>query len=72
MIQESYKYNAIGIGTGNPGVFQGYPYLYPSKQVQVLMGMGVGFPKAPWVCNLCTGTPPNPTKKPCNSSAGVN
>jgi len=33
----------VGIGTGNPGVFQGYPHLYPSKPIPV--GMGTGFPK---------------------------
>src|SRR6202522_2332258 len=30
----------IGIGTGNPGVFQGYPYPYPRKPVPVLKGTG--------------------------------
>src|SRR5271155_5732832 len=30
----------LGIGTGNPGVFQGYPYPYPGKPVPVFQGTG--------------------------------
>ena len=30
----------VGIVTGNPGVFQGYPYLYPRKPVPVPKGRG--------------------------------
>ena len=30
----------VGIGTGNPGVFQGYPYLYPRKPVPLFKGTG--------------------------------
>jgi hypothetical protein len=30
----------LGIGTGNPGVFQGYPYPYPRKPVPVFKGTG--------------------------------
>src|SRR5271168_4832056 len=30
----------LGIGTGNPGVFQGYPYPYPGKPVPVFKGTG--------------------------------
>src|SRR5271168_722675 len=30
----------VGIGTGNPGVFQGYPYPYPRKPVPVFKGTG--------------------------------
>src|SRR5271168_1893146 len=30
----------LGIGTGNPGVFQGYPYPYPRKPVPVFQGTG--------------------------------
>ena len=30
----------IGIGTGNPGVFQGYLHLYPRKPVPVPRGTG--------------------------------
>jgi len=33
----------VGIGTGNPGVFQGYPHPYPSKLIP--MPKGTGFPK---------------------------
>ena len=32
----------VGIVTGNPGVFQGYPYLYPPKYIPVLTGTGFG------------------------------
>ena len=37
----------LGIGTGNPGVFQGYPHPYPRKPVPVPKGtgMGTGFAK---------------------------
>src|ERR1700678_2635250 len=30
----------LGIGTGDPGVFQGYPYPYPRKPVPVFKGTG--------------------------------
>src|ERR1700678_2072908 len=30
----------VGIGTGNPGVSQGYPYPYPRKPVPVFKGTG--------------------------------
>jgi hypothetical protein len=33
----------IGIVTGNPGVFQGYPYPNPSKPVPLGWGTGNGF-----------------------------
>jgi len=50
----------LGIGTGNPGVFQGYPHPYPGKAVPVPrgMGMGMGFSKTQGSSNPCTGTPP--------------
>ena len=32
---------AVGIGTGNPGVFQGY--LYPNPSLPVPAAMGTGF-----------------------------
>jgi len=32
----------LGIGTGNPGVFQGYPYPYPRKPAPMPKGMGMG------------------------------
>ena len=51
----------VGIGTGNPGVFQGYPYPYPRKPVPVPRGTGFNgyrFRKNPGVCNLCAGMPP--------------
>ena len=32
----------LGIGTGNPGVFQGYPYPYPRKPAPVPKGTGMG------------------------------
>jgi hypothetical protein len=32
----------LGIGTGNPGVFQGYPYSYRRKPVPVPKGTGTG------------------------------
>ena len=44
-------------GTGNPGVFQGYPYPYPEN---------------PRAYNPCASIPPKPNEKPRNSSAGVN
>jgi len=67
----------VGIGTGNPGVFQGYPHPYPRKpvpvpRVWVSTGTGTGFAKTRGVYNPCTGMPPKPTEKPRNSSAGVN
>ena len=67
----------LGIGTGNPGVFQGYPHLYPRKPIPMPRGMGFdrygyGFCKNPGVCNLCMGTLPKLTEKPHNSTAGVN
>src|SRR5271168_2430017 len=34
------KYSQVGIGTGYPGVFQGYPYPYPRKPVPVFKGTG--------------------------------
>ena len=37
---------SIGIGTGNPGVFQGYPHLYPRKPAPVPKGMGTGMGSA--------------------------
>jgi hypothetical protein len=44
----------IGIGMGNPGVFQGNPlYLYPSKPVPALMGTG-GVRVYLWVSDLIT------------------
>jgi len=53
----------IGIGMGNPGVFQGYLYPYPRKPVPLPRGMGFneyrcGFRKNPGVCNPCAGMPP--------------
>src|ERR1700678_2420816 len=30
----------LGIGTGNPGVFQGYPYPYPRKPLPMFKGTG--------------------------------
>jgi len=33
---------ALGIGTGNPGVFQGYPHPYPRKPVPAFKGTGWG------------------------------
>jgi hypothetical protein len=30
----------LGIGTGNPGVLQGYPYPYPRKPVPFIKGTG--------------------------------
>jgi hypothetical protein len=44
----------LGIGTGNPGVFQGYPYPYPRKPVPVFkgtgfVGYGYGFSQNPGV-----------------------
>jgi hypothetical protein len=33
---------SLGIGTGNPGVFQGYPYPYLKKPVPVPRGTGTG------------------------------
>jgi hypothetical protein len=67
----------LGIGTGDPGVFQGYPHPYPRKPVPMPKGMGFGgyryrFCQNPGVYNLCVGMPPNPTEKPRNSSACVN
>jgi len=43
-------YLHVGIGMGNPGVFQGYLHLYPRKPipvpgVQVLTGTGTGSTK---------------------------
>jgi len=36
-----FKFNLyIVIVTGNPGVFQGYPYPYPSKPVPATKGRG--------------------------------
>jgi len=32
----------VVIVTGNPGVFQGYPYLYPRKPVPATKGRGFG------------------------------
>ena len=32
----------VGIGTGNPGVFQGYPYPYRRKPVPAPRGTGTG------------------------------
>jgi hypothetical protein len=32
----------VGIGTGNPGVFQGYPHPYRRKPVPVPKGTGTG------------------------------
>ena len=51
---------ALGIGTGNPGVFQGYPHPYPRKPVPVSKGTGFdgygyGFCKNPGVSNLSAG-----------------
>src|SRR5271168_835674 len=31
---------SLGIGTGYPGVFQGYPYPYPRKPVPLFKGTG--------------------------------
>jgi len=47
----------IGIGTGNPGVFQGYPHPYPRK---------------PGGMYSVHGYTSKLTEKPRNSSAGVN
>ena len=52
-------YLHVGIGTGNPGVFQGYPHPYPRKPVPVpkgtgFDGYGYGFCQNPGVYNpLC-------------------
>jgi len=66
----------VGIGTGNPGVFQGYPHLYPRKLVPVPKGTGFDgyryrFPKNPGYSNLCAGMAPKMTNKPRKSSASV-
>ena len=50
----------LGIGTGNPGVFQGYLHLYPRKPVPVPKGMGFdgygyGFYKNPGVLQPACG-----------------
>jgi len=37
-----YLFDQLGIGTGNPGVFQGYPYPYRRKPVPVPKGTGTG------------------------------
>jgi hypothetical protein len=40
--QSGYKhYEQLGIITGNPGVFQGYPYPNPSKPVPLGWGTGL-------------------------------
>src|SRR5271155_1787041 len=44
MMGTKKSWTRIGIGTGNPGVFQGYPYPYPCSRVRVLRGTGTGFP----------------------------
>ena len=41
-MHEPYLTLVLGIGTGNPGVFQGYPHLHPRKPVPVPRGTGTG------------------------------
>ena len=47
MVYRFYMYSryteglAVGIGTGNPGVFQGYPYPDPSLPVPTARGTGL-------------------------------
>ena len=50
----------LGIITGNPGVFQGYPYPYPRKPVPAFKGrgfggLGSGFRKNPGVLQPVCG-----------------
>ena len=50
----------VGIITGNPGVFQGYPYPYPRKPVPAFKGrgfggLGTGFRKNPGVLQPMCG-----------------
>jgi hypothetical protein len=54
---KALSWMSLGIGTGNPEVFQGYLHLYPRKPVPVPKGTGFnryryGFSRNPEVCNL--------------------
>jgi len=60
LLPEIGYHTQIGIGTGNPGVFQGYPHPYPRKPVPVRRGTGFdgcgyGFRKNPRVLQPARG-----------------
>ena len=53
----------LGIGISNPGVFHGYPHLYPCPTIWVFTNPGV--------CSPCMGKVPKQTKTPHNSNASI-